>query len=153
VSTYLKSQKTELYYASAATTTSKVAAITGIQGLGGARDQIDTTTLDDTDRTFEPGFGNPGQVTVTFNLKSDSTVHSALLALKDAGTTVSWGIYSAQTTTAPTAVGSAMQTVVDRTSAIFDGYVADVNIDIAGNDIWKATMVIQRSGTVSWDFV
>lgn len=149
----IKSQKTELYYASAATAASKVDCVTSISGLGGARDQIDTTCLDDTDRTFAPGFGNPGQVTVEFNFKSESTVHEALFALKDAGTTVSWGIYSSQATTAPTAVASEMQTVVDRSSAIFDAYVSDVNVEIAGNDIWKCTMVLQRSGTVSWDFV
>lgn len=149
----LKSQGTELYYASAATTATKIACITGLDGLGGARDQIDKTCLDDTDRQFEAGFGNPGQVTVGLILDSGAASHDALLALKDAGTTVSWGIYSGQTATAPTAVGSEMQTVVDRTSAIFDGYVADVNVSIAGNDVWKATVTIQRSGTVTFDFV
>lgn len=149
----LKSQGTELYYASAATTATKIGKITGISGLGGARDQIDKTTLDDTDRQFEPGYGNPGQVTVGMVLDSAEASHEALLALKTAGTTVSWGIYSAQTATAPTAVGSEMQTVLDRTSAIYDGYVADVNVEIASNDVWKATLVIQRSGTVTFDFV
>lgn len=148
---FLKSQKTELYYASAATTATKIPCITGISGLGGARDQIDTTCLDDTDRTFVPGFGNPGQVTVTFNIKAGDSVHADLLDLKEAGTTVSWGIYSHQSSTAPTAVGSVMQTVVDRSSFIFNGYVADVNVDIAGNDIWKATLTIQRTGPVSYD--
>lgn len=149
----LKSQKTDLYYASAATTVTKIACITGVSGLGGARDQIDHTCLDDTDRQFAAGFGNPGQVTVGLVLDSAAASHDALLALKDAGTTVSWGIYSAQSTTAPTAVGSVMQTVASRSSAIFSGYVSDVNVEINGNDVWRATVTIQRSGTVSFDFV
>jgi hypothetical protein len=149
----VKSQKTELYYASAATTAAKIPCITSVSGLGGARDQIDTTCLDDTDRTFVAGFGNPGQVTVEMHFKTESAVQEALFELKEAGTTVSWGIYSSQTATVPTAVGSEMQVVVDRSSAIFDAYISDMNVEIAGNDIWKVTMVLQRSGSVSWDFV
>ena len=43
----------------------KMACPTGITGLGGAKDQIEDTCLDNTtDKTFKPGLGNPGQVTV-----------------------------------------------------------------------------------------
>lgn len=148
-----KSQKSGLYYASAATTASKVPKVTNVQGLGGPRDQIDVTSFDNDDREFLPGFGNPGQVTVDAIFDTGSSVLAALFALKDAGTVVSWGMYSSQAATAPTAVGSEMQTVVDRTSAIFNAYVSDMNVTVAGNDVWKVSIVLQRSGNVSWDFV
>lgn len=150
----IKSQGTELYWASAATTAKRVVCATSLSGLGGARDQIDTTCLDNmTDRTFVGGLGNPGQVTVSFNVHKGEIAHEDLLALKAAGTTVSWGIYSSDAATPPTVVGSVMQPVVDRVSAIFQGYVSDINIDIAGNDIWKGTITIQRSGDVTFDLL
>lgn len=152
--TPIKSQKTELYWASAATTATRAVAITGISGLGGAADQIETSSLDtDPDATYVGGLGRPGQVTVGFNVHKGELSHEALLALKDAKTVVSWGIYSSDAATAPTVTASVMQAVVDRASAIFSGYVADINIDIGRNDIWKGTITIQRSGAVTFDLL
>jgi hypothetical protein len=150
----IKSQGTELYWASGPTAVTRVVCATSISGLGGAADQVDTTCLDDTeDRTYVKGLGNPGQVTVGFNIHKGELAHEQLLALKASGETVSWGIYSSDAATAPTAVGGVMQPVVDRVSAIFSGYVADINIDIATNDIWKGTITLQRSGPVSFDLL
>jgi len=148
----IKSQKTELFWASAATTATRAVALKSFTGLGGPRDQIDTSSLDNTeDRTFVSGLGTPSPVTVAFNVHKDEASHTALLALKTSGAVVSWGIYSSDAATAPTAVGSVMQGVADRASAIFSGYVSDINIDIAENDIWKGTITIQRSGQVTFD--
>lgn len=147
----VKTTGTELYYADAATTVVKIAAVTAISGLGGPADQIDTTDFDDTDRTFLRGYGNPGQVTVNFILDPSETSQSGLMALKDAGTVSSWGIYTSQSATAPTAVGSVMQTVVDRSSFIFDAYISDVTFDFASNEVIRGTLTLQRSGTVSYD--
>jgi hypothetical protein len=36
-----------------------------------------------------------------------------------------------------------------RTSLAFQGYVADLNLDIATNEIVRGTLSIQRSGTVT----
>lgn len=152
--TVIKTQGTDLYWASGPTAVKRVVCATGITGLGGARDQVDTSCLDNTqDRTFIGGLGNPGQVTVSFNVHKGEVAHEDLLALKASGATVSWGIYSSDGVTAPTAVDSAMQPVADRVSAIFQGYVADINIDIQGNDIWKGSVTIQRSGAVAFDLL
>lgn len=151
--TTIKSQGTELYWASAATTNKRVVAPNGISGLGGAKDRIEDSSLDNaSDKTYVGGLGDPGQVTIGIILKKGETLHDDLVSLKTAGTEVSWGIYSGDAATAPTTVGSVMQTVVGRVSAIFTGYIADLNVDISGNDIWKGTLVIQRSGSVSYDF-
>ena len=153
--TVIKSQGTELYFVDTDTseTVRRVVCATSISGLGGARDQIDTSCLDNTtDRTFIGGLGNPGQVTVGFNVHKDEIAHEALLDLKTSGTEVSWGIYSSDATTAPTAdTSGVLQGVATRASAIFQGYVADINIDIGANDIWKGTITIQRSGSVTFD--
>lgn len=151
----LKSQGTELYFVDIDTgaTVRRAVAISSISGLGGARDQIDITDLDETeDRQFTGGLGNPGQVTVAFNLHKDEITHEKLLALRAAGTSVSWGIYSSDAATAPTAnTAGLLQGVTGRASARFFGYVSDINIDIQGNDIWKGSITIQRSGAVTFD--
>lgn len=151
--TAIKSQKTELYWASAETTATRVVAVSSISGLGGAADQIETTTLDnDTDKTFIGGLGNPGQVTVAFNVHEGEVSHEDLLALKASKEVVSWGIYAPGTGT-PTALASVMQAVATRASAIFSGYVADINVDIGANDVWKGSVTIQRSGGVTFDLL
>lgn len=150
----IKSQGTELFYASGPTATTKIVCPTGISGLGGTRDQIDITCLDDTeDKQFTGGLGTPGQVTIPFNVHKGEISHEEVLALKASGETKSWGIYSSDAATAPAAVGSVMQPVTGRVSAIFNAYVADVSIDIGANDIWKGTITLQRSGPVAWDLL
>lgn len=150
----IKSQGTDLYWASGPTEVTRVVCATSISGLGGPRDQIDTSCLDNLgDATSIGGLGRPGQVTVGFNVHKGEISHEDLLALKESGATVSWGIYSSDSATTPTAVGSVMQAVATRVSAIFNGYVSDINIDIAGNDIWKGTITIQRSGSVTFDLL
>lgn len=152
--TVIKSQGTDLYWATGPTAVARVVCATGITGLGGPRSQINTSCLDNTeDETFVGGLGTPGQVTVPFNIHKGETAHEDLIALKASGASVSWGIYSSDASTVPTAVASVMQTVVDRVSARFTGYVADFNLDVAGNDIWKGTVTIQRSGAVLWDLL
>jgi hypothetical protein len=39
-----------------------------------------------------------------------------------------------------------------RTSAKFNAYIADLNFDIATNEIVRGTMTLQRSGTVTWAY-
>ncbi|UXC34780.1 phage tail tube protein [Cupriavidus gilardii] len=148
----IKSQGTELYLAQGPATVQRVVCVTSISGLGGARDQIDITCLDNTgDREYAGGLGNPGQVQVGFNVHKNEVSHEDILNLKESGETVSWGIYSSDAAGVPTADSNGtLQPVAGRASAIFDGYVSDVNIDIQGNDIWKGTITIQRSGKVSY---
>ncbi|MNY66140.1 hypothetical protein D3C86_2035160 [compost metagenome] len=87
---------------------------------------------------------------LAFNVHKSELSHEALLALKASGAEVSWGVYSSGAT-APTAVDSEMQVAVGRVSAIFLGYVSDVSVEIGANDIWKGTVIVQRSGPISWD--
>ena len=156
----VKTQGTKLYFVD--TLTSSVGAIvelacpTGITGLGGAADQIETTCLSATvDRTYTRGLGNPGQVSVPFNLIPTNVSHQLLFDLKEAGTTVSWLACLSDGTTAPSTLDSNDRIVAPagRTSFAFDAYIADVNIDIATNEIVRGTLTLQRSGqvTATWD--
>src|SRR5690606_8924465 len=68
----VKTQGTHLYFANPTSTDPqlvKLACPTGMSGLGGAKDQTEITCLDNTDdKEYVPGLGNPGQVSVPFNL-------------------------------------------------------------------------------------
>lgn len=152
----VKTQGTELFFVD--TLTSSVAAIvklacpTGITGLGGAADQIEDTCLDNlTDKTYQRGLGNPGQVSVPFNLIPRDVSHQLLFDLKDAGTVINFLACLSESSTDPTTVDSNDKIVApnDRTSFSFDAYIADVNIDIATNEIVRGTLTLQRSGVVT----
>lgn len=130
----------------------KFACPTGITGLGGATDQIDTTCLGDIERTYQSGLANPGTVSVPFNFDPTQASHQSLFALKEAGTVVPWMICLSDGTSEPTVSGGAFVAPTLRTSAEFDAYVSDVNIDVATNEVVRGTLTLQRSGSVTWVF-
>jgi len=157
----LKTQGSELFGIDNYTTTDptlfKMACPTGIQGLGGPADQLDDTCLDSAERTFKRGLGNPGQVTVPFNFIPTNTSHQLINALKEDGRLLRWMIGFSDGSTAPTVSvdtdgAGSFVAPGSRTTAEFDAYVADVNIDIATNEIVRGTMILQRSGSVQWHY-
>ena len=151
----VKTQGTELYLVDASVTASqpdliKMACPTGVQGLGGAKDQIETTCLDTVgDKEYAGGLGNPGVVTVPFNLIPREHSHQILLALKKAGNILDWIVCLSESTTQPTLdTDGVIVPPNDRSSFQFQGYLSDVNIDVATNEIVRGTLTIQRSGDV-----
>lgn len=149
----VKTQGTKLYYINTATSSTgdfvKMACPTGITGLGGAADQIDTTCLDNTqDREYARGLGNPGQVSVPFVLKPQEASHQDLFDLKESGKTLKWLIALSDGEQDPTVVDDAFVPSTDRTNFAFAAYVSDVSIDIATNEVVRGTLTLQRSGAV-----
>jgi hypothetical protein len=152
----LKTQGTELFFVDPLTSSVpaivKLTCPTGISGLGGAADQIESTCLGDlVDKTFERGLGNPGQVSVPFNLDPQAVSHQLLFALKDSGENISWLAALSDDDTPPTTMDSfdVIDPPVGRTSFGFIAYISDVNIDIATNEIVRGTLTLQRSGIVT----
>lgn len=151
----VKTQGTELFFID--TLSSSVAAIvklacpTGVTGLGGPADQIEDTCLDNvTDKTYQRGLGTPGPVTVPFNLIPRDVSHQLLFELKDAGTVISWLACLSESTADPTLdTDDTFIAPNTRTSFLFDAYIADVNIDVATNEIVRGTLTLQRSGAVT----
>lgn len=154
----VKTQGTELYTVDALSSSVaevlKFACPTGISGLGGAKDQIEDTCLDDlVDKSFKSGLGNPGQVSVPFNFIPRAGSHQILFDLKESGELLPWMIgledgYGV----APTLDSNDLLVAPaspNRTSFTFDAYVSDVNIDIATNEIVRGTLTLQRSGPVT----
>ncbi len=151
----VKSQGTHLYFANPTSSDPglvKLACPTGISGLGGPREQTDITCLDNTeDREYMAGLGVPGQVSVPFNFIPSHVSHQVLFDLKESGETIPWLICLSDGTAAPTISGQGeIVPPVMRTSAEFQAYVADVNIDIANAAQVSGTLTLQRSGKVNW---
>lgn len=147
----LETKGTKLWFARLDSEVLKVACATGITGLGGAADQIDTTCLDSQEREYVRGMLNPGQVTVPINFIPRSAAHQALLELRESGATVSWLIALSDSAATPTInLSDARLESTDPTTAEFLAYIADFNIDVATNEIVRATLTLQRSGAVVW---
>jgi len=158
----VKTQGTEVFFIETTVTTDptmyKLGCPTGVTGLGGAADQIESTCLDATsDKEYVRGLGNPGQVSVPFNLLTTgefSPSQQLLFTLKDAGVTMPWLVSLSEGATDPTVdvdtdgVGTFLAPA-GRTSFAFDAYIADINIDIATNEIVRGTLTLQRSGVVT----
>jgi hypothetical protein len=150
----IKTQGTELWVIDTISATDaavlKFSCPTGITGLGGPADQIETTCLDATvERTYARGLGNPGQVNVPFNFIPSNDSHQVLFDLRDDGSVFQWMVGLADGTAAPT-LNSDDEFVPPasplRTTLQFSAYVADITIDVAGNEIVRGTMILQRSG-------
>jgi hypothetical protein len=148
----IKTQGTNLFFVSSAAVKT-LTCPTGITGLGGARDQIETTCLENTDdKTYLAGLGNPGQVSVPFVFEPSAADQKLLYALHDSGEIVNWMVGFSDGTAAPTIVSGVLTMASTRSAAQFDAFVSDVNIDVATNEIVRGTLTLQRSGNVAWSW-
>ncbi|WP_369913870.1 phage tail tube protein [Xanthomonas sp. NCPPB 3005] len=152
----LRTQGTELYLvdklSSSVEQVVKFACPTGITGIGGGtKDQLEDTCLDnEEDKTYKAGLGNPNAISVPFNFIPSSFSHQTLWDLKASGENQEWMVgFSDGRGIAPTldSEGHFVPPASPlRTTIGFDGYVSEVNIDVATNEIVRGTLTIQRSG-------
>lgn len=144
----VKTQGTALYFIDSAAVV-KLAAPTGVSGLGGATDPIETTDLDATvDKTYVAGLGSPGQASVPFNLKPAEASQQTLFDLKESKAVIGWMVGLSDGSAAPTITSGALVAPSGRTCIAFNAFVADVNIDLATNEIVRGTLTLQRSGPI-----
>lgn len=144
-----KTQKTQLYVVSGATAATAIDQVASIDGLGGARDQIDVTHLMSDEREFEGGFNTPGPITVNAIWDETLASHALLNTLRASGNKVEWMIADSDGTAAPTVVASEFQALTTRTNRTFIGYVADITLSFAQNEVQRAVITIQRSGPIT----
>lgn len=126
----------------------KIDCPTGITGLGGAKGQVDITCLDDQEMQYSPGMAQAGTLTVNINFDPSDASHVALWDAFSLDDTLLFVIGLSDGTADPT-VNSSTGVVTypaTRTYISFNGYIADLPIDIAINSVVKTAMQIQRSG-------
>jgi hypothetical protein len=148
----VKTQGTAVYFIDD-TAVAKLAAPTGVSGLGGATDQIETTDLDALeDKTYVAGLGSPGQVSVPFNFKPGEASQQTLFDLKISKAVIGWMVCLSDGTAAPTITSGALVAPAARTSIGFQAFVSDVVVDVATNEIVRGTLTLQRSGplAITW---
>lgn len=144
----IKTQGTELYYASGPSAATKIAQITSAPSpMGGARAQIDITTLDSAEHEYASGLASPVAETFGIIFNAKDTSHQALVSLKTSGLLVPWWVGLSDGAIAPTVTANAfVLTPVARSFFTFLGYVADLVLATPINDVIKGTITIQRSG-------
>lgn len=130
----------------------QVGCPTSITGLDSTIDQLETTCLESTARTYEAGLATPGTATFTLNLDPQDASHIRLQEMKTAGVSTKWVIGF------PDAIGTAPSGAVDsdgecgftlppnRTWLEFDGFVNSYAYDFSLNALITATVGIQVSG-------
>jgi hypothetical protein len=151
---------TNLYFADFITDTdgvaTKLTCPTGLTGInGGTKDKIDTTCLDETGafRTFIGGFATASEVSAPFILYKGDASHQVLLALQVSGEVINWMACLSDSATAPTLdTDGKLVAPSDRTTFAFDGYVSNVTLDAATNEVVRGTLTIQPTGftTAHW---
>ncbi|GAB3388111.1 phage tail tube protein [Lysobacter fragariae] len=97
----LKSQLSKLWYMTAGGALIRIQCFKNLTGLGGSRDQAETTCLDKDVREYIAGLITPG--TAQFSIDPDPTYlgHKELHALYKAGTKVDWALGLSDGTSAP----------------------------------------------------
>jgi hypothetical protein len=131
----------------------QVGCPTSITGLDSTIEQIETTCLESTARTYEAGLATPGTATFTLNLDPQDPTHTRLLALKAQGVTLQWAIGFPESQAEPTgAVGSGSDDDCEwtlptsRTWVEFEGFVNSFAFDWSLNATITASVGIQVSG-------
>lgn len=126
-----------------------VGCVTSIDGIDTTLEQVETTCLSDSARTYMAGLATPGTATFGINFDPSDASHVRLHQLKVAGTTLQWAVGFADGADAPTVdagppVGF---TLPDTRSWItFEGFMNSFPFSFAQNAVVASTVGIQVSG-------
>jgi hypothetical protein len=143
-----KTQGTQLYVADPATDTLiTVGCVTNITGITATRDQIETTCLDSTARTYVAGLAAPGAATFTINFDPTDASHPRLHELYVSGDTLEFALGWSDGTAAPTVdTNGTFNLPTTRTWIAFDGFITDLPFDFALNTVVTSNVSVQVSG-------
>lgn len=143
-----KTQGTQLYVADPATDTLiTVGCVTNITGITATRDQIETTCLDSTARTYVAGLAAPGAATFTINFDPTDASHTRLHELYVSGDTLEFALGWSDGTAAPTVdTNGTFNLPTTRTWISFDGFITDLPFDFALNTVVTSNVSVQVSG-------
>lgn len=130
-----------------------VGCITSIDGIDTTLEQIETTCLSDTARSYEAGLATPGAATFGINVDPRDATHIRLHQLKTMGETIKWVVgWSDGKGIEPGVIANSDPAQVDfdydprRTWLAFDGYMSSFPFSFASNAVVASTVGIQVSG-------
>jgi hypothetical protein len=143
----LKTQGSQLYFIDPDTfAVTPVGCVTALTGLTAARDQIETTCLDSTARTYVAGMATPGAAQFTINFDPSDDSHVRLHELYVEGTDLDFALGWSDGTAAPTSDSTAFTTPTTRTWILFSGFISDLPFDFALNTVVTSNVSVQVSG-------
>lgn len=127
-----------------------VGCVTSIDGLDTALDQIETTCLSDSARSYVAGLATPGTATFGINFDPSDPSHVRLHQLKIAGETMRWAIGWSDGVADP-APGTPGEFGFDdlpanRSWITFEGFMNSFPFSFAQNAVVQSTVGIQVSG-------
>ena len=125
-----------------------IACATAFTPGGNPADQIETTCLEETSRSYMPGLRTPAAATLTVNFDPAEPSHVRLfdLSQEDPSPTLKWALGWSDGTAAPTVEQDDFELPASRTWFTFEGYLSDVPFDFAANTVVTSAITIQRSG-------
>ena len=143
-----KTQGTELWFIDPeGDVLTKVGCVTNITGLTAARDQIETTCLEDEARSYEAGLATPGAAQFGINFDPADESHVRLHELYVEGLNVAFALgWSDGKGIAPTTDSSDFVLPATRSWITFDGFISDLPFDFAQNAVVASTVSVQVSG-------
>lgn len=120
---------------------------------GNPADQIETTCLEDFDRSYLAGLRTPGQASMTVNADPANASHVRLHQLSEANPAdvLQWAVGWSDGTAVPTVDSQGdFSLPTSRTWFTFSGYISDFPFDFAANTVVTSAITIQRSGGSNW---
>lgn len=149
----LKTQGTNVYIidpdASAGEEILRIACAISVSGVSAPRDQLDSTCLEDSARTYEAGLMTPGAATLSLNFDPTQDSHMRLYELWQDGTKFDLAIGYSDGTAAPELASDGVSFDFPTTRTFMeltDTYVADVPQTIDTNALVTAEVSLQLSG-------
>jgi hypothetical protein len=145
----IKTQGTDLYIIDPATDqVLAVGCITSLEGIDTTVEQIETTCLNDTARTYVAGLATPGTATFAINTDTKDSAHLRLHELKTAGAQLKWAVGWSEAPGVAPGVDSAgdFDLADDRSWIIFEGFMNSFSFSFAQNAVVTSQVGIQVSG-------
>lgn len=129
-----------------------VGCVTSLTGIEASRDQLETTCLEDSARSYEAGLGTPGTKTFTINFDPADASHVRVYNLWRAGTKVIWALGLGDGPAAPAALvpptyasDGGFNLPDTRSWITYEGYVSNVPLDLSLNAMLTANVSVQIS--------
>lgn len=142
-----KTQGTELWFIDpVGDVLTKVGCVTSITGLTAARDQIETTCLEDQARSYEAGLATPGAAQFGINFDPADASHVRLHELYVVGDNLEFALGWSDGVAPPTNDSSTFVLPATRSWIRFGGFIADLPFDFAQNAVVASTVSVQVSG-------
>lgn len=144
----LKVQGSQLWFNDPNNGATEVGCVTTINPGSSPRSQIDTTCITADARTFLAGIQEPGTATFGINFDPSDDSHVRLNELQNLGVNLDWALGFSDGTASATAESNGEFDLDEgRSWVLFNGYISDLSLDFAVNEVIRSVVTIQVSGS------